>query len=78
MAKRLSELGIMIGFGYTLWMIVSRPKLKGFFAQRAVTRLASFINRPSKQNYSIIFIFLRFEESWSSCLGINATCRRPP
>jgi len=78
MAKRLSELGIMIGFGYTLWLIVSRPTLEGFFAQRAVTRLASFINRPSKQSYSIIFIFLRFEESWSSCLGINATCRRPP
>jgi len=34
MAERLSELGIMIVFGYTLWLIVSLgPTLEGFFAQ---------------------------------------------
>ena len=32
MAKRLSELGIMIVFGYTLWLIVSLgPTLERFF-----------------------------------------------
>jgi hypothetical protein len=41
MAKRLSELGIMIVFGYTLWLIVSQgPTLESFFPQRALARLA--------------------------------------